>query len=58
MIRRTWMWFLAFFHLSDAAVCEMSSGKRDYHDYHDDEQGQPWHFIELECKRCRKRFYI
>ncbi len=61
LARRLWLWFLARFHLSDAAVCRMSIGRgphEDYHDYQDDEHGQPWHFVLLKCKRCGKGFYI
>jgi hypothetical protein len=60
-LSRFWLWFLARFHLSDAAVCEMSKGRGlhdDYHDYPDDVLGEPLHFIELVCKRCGKRFCI
>lgn len=50
--------FLAFFRLSDTAICTASKGMglNDYHDYPDDEQGEPQHFFELTCKRCGKRF--
>lgn len=52
--------FLAVFHLSDTAVCEMSAcmGDADYHNYQDDEYGYPDHFVLLTCKRCGKRFRI
>ncbi len=42
------------------AVCEQSAGKGlyDYHDYPDDEHGQPWHFVPLRCKRCGKEFFL
>ena len=53
-----WKWFLAKFHLSDAAVCELSAGRgpwEDYHDYPDDIIGTPSHFVELTCKRCGKK---
>ncbi len=56
-----WKWFLARFHLSDDAVCELSAGCglwNDYHDYQDDVQGFPDHFVELTCKRCGKQFVI
>jgi hypothetical protein len=55
---RLWRRFLAFYRLDLAAVCEMSCGKRDYHDYPDDEHSEPWHFVELTCRRCGKKFYI
>ena len=60
-MKRLWLWFLARFHLSDKAVCEMSDGLSmfaDYHDYQDTIAGQPFHFVELECKRCGKKFYL
>jgi len=56
--RRLWWRFLAVFHLSERAVCEMSKGHRDYHDYHDSVEGYPDHFVPLTCKRCGKQFYI
>jgi hypothetical protein len=61
MLRRLWLWFLARFRLSDSAVCEMSRGRGlhdDYHDYPDDEYGEPAHFVTLRCKRCGKEFTI
>jgi len=60
MISRWIKLVLAFFHLSDSAVCEMSEGKGvvDYHDYSDDIFGYPGHFELLECKRCHKKFII
>ncbi len=60
-MKRLWTWFLARFHLSDAAVCELSCGLEtwnDYHDYQDDAAGQPDHFVTLTCKRCGKPFTI
>ncbi len=54
-------WFLARFRLSEDAVCEMSRGRdlyNDYHDYHDSEDGKPYHFITMKCKRCGKEFVI
>lgn len=60
MLTRLWLWLLAYFHLSDAAVCEMSRGMgvADYHDYPDDERGIPVHFATLRCKRCGKTFHL
>ena len=61
MIERFGLWFLAFFHLNDWIVCEMSQGlgpHEDYHDYQDDVVGIPCHFVEMTCKRCGKGFYI
>ena len=56
-----WRWFLARFRLSQKAICEMSAGKGlcdDYHDYPDDVHGMPWHFTEMTCKHCGKKFFI
>ena len=60
MLAKLWLWFLAFFHLSDAAVCRLSQGcgLRDYHDYPDSAHGIPVHFATLRCKRCGKPFRI
>ena len=60
MFHKCWLWFLAFFHLSDTAVCQMSAGRGlcDFHDYDDDVVGEPAHFITLCCKRCGKSFTI
>jgi hypothetical protein len=57
---RLWKWFLAFFHLSSAAVCEMSVGKglADFHDYCDSYENAPMHFHVYECARCGKEFII
>lgn len=52
---------MAFFRLSPQAICEMSRGRglyNDYHDYPDTVDRTPWHFAELECKRCGKKFRI
>lgn len=57
-MKRFWLWLLAVFHLSDAAVCEMSRGSKDYHDYPDGVIGEPWHFYTHKCKRCGKEFTI
>jgi hypothetical protein len=51
-------WLLAFFRMNDAAVCVMSEGKKDYHDYPDWPHGKPMHFHEEACKRCGKVFSI
>jgi hypothetical protein len=61
VMKRFWLWFLAFFRLSDAAICEMSRGKGwydDYHDYGDSREKQPLHFVPLKCERCGKEFCI
>jgi hypothetical protein len=60
-LRLLWKWFLARFRLDRDAVCEMSHNRgphEDYHDYPDDEYGEPWHTVEMRCKRCQKPFYI
>jgi hypothetical protein len=53
-------WFRARILRRPDAVCALSVGKglADYHDYPDSVEGQPWHFHELTCKRCGKRFGI
>lgn len=60
MFARLRLWFLAFFRLSDEAVCTMSAdmGLDDYHDYSDDLDGHPDHFCTLICRRCGKPFRI
>ncbi len=59
-MRRLWRLFLATFRFDLNAVCEMSAGcgNWDYHDYQDSAHGEPWHFVELTCKRCGKKFTI
>lgn len=32
--------------------------KYNLHDYPDSVEGEPWHFIQLTCKRCGTKFYI
>lgn len=61
MFRRLYRWFLARFRLNLRVVCEESVGRgphEDFHDYPDDEIGDPMHFAEMRCKRCGKVFYI
>lgn len=55
-----WHYLLAFFRLSDDAVCRCSAdaGPYDYHDYTDTILREPWHFVKMQCERCGKRFYI
>ncbi len=59
-----WRWiklyWLAWWHLSDYAVCTMSKdkGMSDYHDYTDTVSKRPYHFSILTCKRCGKDFII
>lgn len=50
----------AIFRIRLKDVCEMSKGMGlvDYHDYHDTKEKQPWHFCELKCERCGKKFSI
>ena len=62
-MKRLRLWLLAFFRLDLNAVCEMSRGLGlydDFHDYPDADRPDliPWHFTELTCKRCGKRFCI
>lgn len=59
-MKNLWYWFLAAFHLSDKAVCRKSEGMGliDFHDYPDSIEGEPWHMVELQCKRCGKKFTI
>ena len=58
MLKRFWRRFLAFHRLDLRAVCEMSCGKRDYHDYPDNDPPVPMHFHEMTCRRCGKKFTI
>lgn len=54
-------WLLAFFHISEEAVCIMSKGKvsrGDFHDYTDATPPSPTHFYSMRCRRCEKEFYI
>ena len=59
-MRRLWLLFLAYFRLSESAICEMSKGcgMWDYHDYTDDIHKCPDHFVTLKCERCGKEFTI
>jgi hypothetical protein len=57
-MKRLWKTFLAYMHWSESAVCEMSVGDKDYHDFEDSEDGQPFHFGPMPCKRCGKLFII
>jgi hypothetical protein len=51
-------WFLAYFRLNNSAICEMSKGADDYHDYPDSKEPYPWHGYMHTCARCGKRFTI
>lgn len=58
MIGGIWQFILAWLHLSDDAVCELSKSRGprdDFHDYVDSDAG-PWHFGEH--RRCNKGFFI
>ena len=59
-VRRKWRQFLARTRLSLRAVFEESAGMGDYdyHDLPDDENGKPWFFGEMRCKRCGKTFRV
>lgn len=61
MLERLALWFLAYFRLSNYAICEMSIGRgprEDYHDYPDSPGKKPLHHALLTCARCGKSFYI
>lgn len=61
-----WKWFLAYFRLSQKAVCDMSIPGDDYHDYPDakdfssEEKGvyYPMHGYVFTCRHCNKEFTI
>lgn len=56
---KAWKLFLALMHWSDSAVCEMSVGDRDFHDWTDGTGlGTPIHFYTYKCCRCGKEFII
>jgi hypothetical protein len=61
MLNNFWQWFLAYYRLDKKAICKMSIGKGlydDYHDYKDDKDKYPFHFADLTCERCNKKFRI
>jgi hypothetical protein len=55
-MKRVWKLFLAWTRLSEAAVCEMSQGAVDFHDYPDSTTPEPLPFRIHTCARCGKRF--
>ena len=59
---RLWKLLLAYFHWSDSAVCEMSAGRDEHHDFHDwmdgTGLGTPIHGYRYKCARCGKEFFI
>lgn len=59
-VRREWRKFLAATRISLQAVCEESHGMGlyDYHDYPDSDEGRPWDFHTLTCRRCGKDFAV
>jgi hypothetical protein len=59
-MKRLWKWLLAYTRLSESAICEMSVGRREYHDYPDgvDDDLGPVHFYTYTCRRCGKEFTI
>lgn len=60
-IKKFLRYISAVFHIRDQDVCEFSNHNHldvDYHDYMDSEDGAPWHFHEMTCKRCGKKFHI
>ena len=66
LIRCLWRRFLAFYRLSNSAVCQESVGHDGHHDYHDYTDSVEYHednlgavhFYEYTCRSCVKRFYI
>lgn len=60
LMQRIWIGFLAYFRLSEDAVCDVSLrlGQIDLHDYRDGLDGEPWHFHVHTCRRCGKQFTI
>ena len=60
-IVRKWRVFLAYYRLDLKEVCRQSQGRGlydDFHDYPDDPDGAPLHFVTLRCCRCQKLFCI
>ncbi len=57
-MRRVWKVFMAWTRLSKAAVCEMSQGAADFHDYPDGTIKEPMHGYTYTCERCGKSFGI
>lgn len=57
-MKRAWKVFLAWTRLSKAAVCEMSRGRADFHDYPDGIIKEPMHGYIYTCERCGKNFGI
>lgn len=52
------MLFLAFTRISERAVCAMSAGPRDFHDWPDGVDRWPLHMHTHRCARCGKEFQI
>ena len=50
--------FFGRWTMTPEEICEFSKGPKDYHDYPDDIHGQPFHMVDLKCKRCGKKFQI
>lgn len=57
-MRRLWRMFLAWARLDLTAVCEMSEGMHEFHDYPDGTIKEPIHFHNYTCERCGKQFCI
>lgn len=53
-----WLFFLAYFRLSKKAICDMSQGGQDFHDWPDGIAQEPWPFFKHICRRCGKEFTI
>ena len=46
------------FRIRQQDVCSLSTKERDYHDYWDTVEQEPWHFVPLKCRHCGKEFYL
>ena len=60
-IRYWYDWWIAYLRLDPNTVCKMSVGRGkfdDFHDYEDTIYKLPHHFVELECERCGKKFWL
>lgn len=60
-MKKFFKWLIAMLRLNSRIVCEMSQNKGlydDYHDWPDSIENYPYHFMQLTCKRCGKKFII
>lgn len=54
-----WTWIrLSFGFATLEERCKYSTDKKDYHDYPNSIEGEPWHMVDLTCKTCGKKFHI